>query len=67
MYKQQGLNKDSKEPKPFWNACKLYFTNKHSKGDTSIMLVEKEELILSEKKICSTFNKYFSNIVCFQW
>ena len=26
------------------------------------MLLEKEELILSEKKICSTFNTYFGNI-----
>ena len=87
MYKQQRnllvrLNKDSKfsyfsnldirkESKPFWNACKPYFTNKHSRGDTSIMLVEKEELILSEKKICSIFNTYFGNIVqslnLFQW
>ena len=35
------------------------------------MLVEKEELILSKKKICSTFNTYFGNIVqsinLFQW
>ena len=35
------------------------------------MLVEKEELILSEKKICSIFNTYFGNIVQspnpFQW
>ena len=40
-----------------------YFTSKHSRGDTSIMLVEKGELILSEKKICSIFNTYFGNIV----
>ena len=82
MYKQQRdlvvrLNKDSKysyfsnldirkESKPFWNACTPYFTNKHSRGDTSIMLVEKKkkkELILSEKKICSIFNTYFGNRV----
>ena len=42
---------------------KHYFTSKHSRGDTSIMLVEKGELILSEKKICSIFNTYFGNIV----
>ena len=79
MYKQQrnlvvSLNKDSKysyfsnldirkESKPFSNACKPYFTNKHSKGDISIMLVEKKELILNEKKICSTFSTHFGNIV----
>ena len=60
MYKQQRnlvvrLNKDSKysyfsnldirkESKPFWNACTPYFTNKHSRGDTSIMLVEKKRI-----------------------
>ena len=49
-----------KESKPFWNACKPYFANKHSRGDTSIVLVEIEELI---KKICSIFNTYFGNIV----
>ena len=31
-----------KESKPFWNACKPYFTNKHSRGDKSNMLVEKK-------------------------
>ena len=35
------------------------------------MLVEKEELILSGKKMCSIFNTYFGNIVqlldLFQW
>ena len=35
------------------------------------MLVEKEELILSEKKICSIFNTSFGNTVqslnLFQW
>ena len=58
MYKQQRnlvvrLNKDSKysyfsnldirkESKPSWNACTPYFTNKHRRGDTSIMLFEKK-------------------------
>ena len=60
-----------KESKPFWNACKPYFTNKYRKDDTSIMLVEREKLILSEKKICSIFSMYFGNIVqsfnLFQW
>ena len=30
------------------------------------MLAEKEELILTEKKICSMLSKYFGNIVYFQ-
>ena len=57
--------------KPFRNACKPYFINKYSRGATSIMLVEKGELILSEKKIWSIFNTYLGNIVqslnLFQW
>ena len=30
-----------KDNKPFWEKCKPYFTNKHSKADTDIMLNEK--------------------------
>ena len=76
MYKQQHnllvcLNKDSKysyfsnlkirkESKPFWNVYNFYFTNKRSRGNTNIMLVEKQELIISETGICSTFKTYFA-------
>ena len=65
MYKQQRnlivrLNKDSKYShfgnldirkgsKPFWNACTPYFTNKNSRDDTSIMLVEKKEFLVKRK------------------
>ena len=65
IYKQQRnlvvrLNKDSKYShfsnldirkgsKPFWNACTPYFTNKHSRDDTSIMLVEKKEFLVKRK------------------
>ena len=87
MYRKQRnlvahLNKDNKylyfnshdiikESKPLWNVSKPYFTNKHSRGDKSILLVEKQELILIEKKIFSTFHTCFGNIVqslnLFQW
>ena len=56
MYKKQrnyvvGLNKQckfeylnnldcKKDTKPFWYKCKPYFPNKHSRGDTNIMLKE---------------------------
>ena len=40
-------------------------------GDTSIVLTEKSELILNSKKIATTFNDYFSEIVpplnLFKW
>ena len=34
-----------------------------SRGDTSIRLVEKEELILNERKLTSMFSAYFGNKV----
>ena len=42
--------------KPFWEKCKPYFTNKHSKVDTDIMLNENGELLLKDKDIADTFN-----------
>ena len=30
----------SKRVKPFWKTCKPYFSKKHSRGDTSIILTE---------------------------
>ena len=53
----------SKGVKFFWKTCKPYFSNKHSRGDTSIILIEKNELILNNRKIATTFNDYFSEIV----
>ena len=64
-----NLNKDAKleyfskyesdDNKPFWVRCKPYFTNKHSKADTDIMLSENGELILKNKKIANTCNDHF--------
>ena len=36
--------------KSFWDKCKPYFSNKHSKGDSDILLIEKNELLLKNKK-----------------
>ena len=36
----------SKGVKLFSKTCKPFFSNKHSRGDTSIILIEKNELIL---------------------
>ena len=49
--------------KPFWVRCKPYFTNKHSKADTDIMVSENNELILKNKEIANTFNDHFGSIV----
>ena len=54
---------ESNDSKPFWVNCKPYFTNKHSKADTDIMLSENGELILKNKEIANTFNDHFGSIV----
>ena len=55
--------KTGKDNKLFWEKRKPYFTNKHSKADTGIMLNENGELLLKDKDIADTFNKYFRSIV----
>ena len=45
----------NKGVKTFWKTSKPYFPNKHSRGDTSIILIEKNELILNNRKIATTF------------
>ena len=37
----------SKYPKPFWNKCKRYFSNKHVHGEFKTILVEKGNVILN--------------------
>ena len=63
--KLEHLNnlKLGKDNKPFWDKCKPYFTNKHRKADTDIMLNENGELLLKGKDIADTFNEYFGSIV----
>ena len=53
----------SQESKPFWVNCKPYFSNKHSKADTDIILHEKGDIIFKNKEIANTFNEYFGSIV----
>ena len=61
----------SKGVKLFWKICKPYFSNKYSRRDTGIILIEKTELILSYKEIATNFNDYVSEIVpslnLFKW
>ena len=48
--------------KPFWGTCKPYFSNKHAKGDSNIMLIEKDEILLKNKKIADVLNCYFDSV-----
>ena len=56
-------NYESNVSEPFWVNCKPYFTNKHSKAGTDIILSEHGELILKIRKIVNTFNDHFASIV----
>ena len=57
--------------KSFWDKYKPYFSNKHSKGDSDILLIEKDELLLKYKKVADIFNSYFQSITdsldLFEW
>ena len=44
--------------KPFWDKCKPYFSNKHAKGDSDIRLIEKDEILLKNKKVADVLNSY---------
>ena len=52
----------SKDTRPFWTACKPYFSNKHSKGDSKIILIENNEIIQDNEKVANIFNSYFESI-----
>ena len=57
--------------KSFWDKCKPYFSNEHSKGDSDILLIEKDELLLKSKKVADVFNSYFQSVTdsldLFEW
>ena len=66
----------SKNSKPFLNECKPYFSNKHARGGSKIILIEKENITNNSKKvikketlpvnndeIAKTFNKHFAETV----
>ena len=48
--------------KPFWKACKPYFSNKNSNIQENLMLLEKDKLLSKQKDVASTFNKHFGSI-----
>ena len=48
--------------KLFWDKCKPYFSNKHAKGDSNIMLIEKDEILLKNEKIAGVLNSYFDSV-----
>ena len=75
MYKKQrnhvvGLNKQAKfkyfnnldrkkDAKPVWDKCKPYFSNKHGRGGTNVILKEKGKILLKNDVIANTFSNFF--------
>ena len=66
----------TKNSKPFWDKCKPYFSNKHAHGDSKIILIEKENIIINKNEvvqketllvnndeIAKALNNYFSETV----
>ena len=52
--------------KPFWDKCRLYFSNKHVHGDFKIILIEKncdKVILVNNDEIAKTFNKHFAEMV----
>ena len=72
MQKEFFDNLDIKNnSKSFWDKCKPYFSNKHSKEDSDILSMENDELLLKNKKVADVFNSYFHSITnsldLFEW
>ena len=49
--------------KPILDTRQPYFSNKHAKGDFNIMLIEKDEIALKNKKIADVLNSYFDSVM----
>ena len=54
---------NSKNSKLLWVSCKAYFSKKHSKADTGIMLTENGKSVLKNNEIVNAFREYFRTIV----
>ena len=37
---------NTESSRPFWEFCKPYFSNKHSRGDSKIMFIENDKMVL---------------------
>ena len=53
----------SKDTKPFWKECKPYLPNKLAVGDSKLMFIESDNIILDNESVFEEFNNLFSQIV----
>ena len=48
--------------RPFWLKWKPYYSNKHARGDSKIMLIENYKMLLKNEEAVKEFNQYFGHI-----
>ena len=62
--KSKYFNEDSntESSRPFWETCKPYFSNEHARGDSKIMLIENNKMLLKNEEVAKEFNQYFGHI-----
>ena len=62
--KSKYFNEDSntESSRPFSETCKPYFSNKHARGDSKIMLTENDKMLLKNEDVAKEFNQYFGHI-----
>ena len=48
--------------RPFWLKWKPYYSNKHARGDSKIMLIENDKMLLKNEEAAKEFNQYFGHI-----
>ena len=51
--KSKYFNEDSntESSRPFWETRKLFFSNKHARGDSKIMLIENDKMLLKNEEV----------------
>ena len=53
---------NSESSRPFWETCRSHFSNKHARGDSKIMLIENDKMLLKNEEVGKVFNQYFGHI-----
>ena len=53
---------NSESSRPFWETYKPYFSNKQDRGDSKIMLIENDKMLLKNEEAGKVFNQYFGHI-----
>ena len=53
---------NSESSRPFWETCKPYFSNKHARGDSKIMFIENDKMLLENEEVGKVFNQYFGHV-----